>query len=118
LRTAVENGPGWVIDQVTASGLRGRGGAAFPTGIKWRAVAEADDSTESDQSAAGERAHENMNHPGVNHAAAKQVIANADESEPGTFTDRVLMELAPFAVVESLTISGFAVGATQGWIYV
>jgi NADH-quinone oxidoreductase subunit F len=93
LTHAIERGADWVIDEVTDSGLLGRGGAAFPTGVKWRAVADAD-------------------------AASKHVVANADESEPGTFKDRVLMEHDPFALVEALTICGLAVGAERGWIYV
>ena len=85
-------GAAGVVDEVTASGLMGRGGAAFPTGVKWRAVA-----AESGQ---------------------KHVVANADESEPGTFKDRIVMENDPFAVIEAMTIAGFATGATKGWIYV
>jgi NADH-quinone oxidoreductase subunit F len=93
LRSAVELGAAAVIDAVSAAGLRGRGGAAFPTGVKWRAVAD---------------------QPGP----TKHVIANADESEPGTFKDRVLMEHDPFALVEALTLAGLATGASNGWIYV
>ncbi len=93
LERAIGLGPDLVIEAVTGSGLLGRGGAAFPTGVKWRAVAD---------EPAGE----------------KHVVANADESEPGTFKDRVLMEHDPFALVEALTICGLAVGAEQGWIYV
>jgi NADH-quinone oxidoreductase subunit F len=93
LARAIEIGGDAVIDEVEASGLLGRGGAAFPTGGKWRAVASQP--------------------PGPKH-----VVANADESEPGTFKDRVLMEQDPFALVEALTICGLAVGATQGWVYV
>lgn len=93
LRAAVERGAESVIAAVSDAGLRGRGGAAFPTGIKWRGVA--------DQS--GPRKH---------------VVANADESEPGTFKDRVLMELDPFALVEALTVAGYVTGAHHGWVYV
>ncbi len=93
LRRALALGPESVIQWVTDSGLQGRGGAAFPTGVKWRAVAS--------QAA---RTH--------------YVVANADESEPGTFKDRVVMEEDPFAVVEALTIAGYATGAEQGFIYV
>jgi NADH-quinone oxidoreductase subunit F len=85
--------PQALIDRIRSSGLRGRGGAAFPAGDKWQAVAE-------------------------QAAAAKHVIANADESEPGTFKDRVLMERDPFGLVEALAICGHAVGAQRGWIYV
>ncbi len=82
-----------VIEAITDAGLTGRGGAAFPTGDKWRAVADQPD--------------------GPSH-----VVANADESEPGTFKDRLLMDHDPFALVEALTIAGLATGASQGWIYV
>ena len=82
-----------VIETLEASGLSGRGGAAFPTGTKWRAVRDAP----------GDRKH---------------VIANADESEPGTFKDRLLLEADPFALIEALCIAGFTVGAAEGWIYV
>jgi NADH-quinone oxidoreductase subunit F len=82
-----------VIQQVTDAKLLGRGGAAFPTGVKWRAVA--------DQT-----------------VTPKYVICNADESEPGTFKDRVIMEQDPFAVVEALTIAGFATGAETGFLYI
>ncbi len=90
---AVALGPESVCQTVSDSGLSGRGGAAFPTGVKWRAVA-------------AER-----NRP-------KHVVANCDESEPGTFKDRLVMENDPFAVIEALTIAGFATGAEHGWIYV
>ena len=93
LARAIELGPGAVIQHVTDAKLLGRGGAAFPTGVKWRAVA--------DQS-----------------VTPKFVICNADESEPGTFKDRVIMERDPFSVVESLTIGGLATGAEQGFLYI
>lgn len=93
LARAIELGPAGVLSELDESGLRGRGGAAFPIGIKWRGVADA---------------------PGP----LKYVIANGDESEPGTFKDRLLMEGDPFAVVEALTIAGYATGATKGYIYV
>lgn len=80
-----------VIEAVKASALRGRGGAAFPTGVKWEAVRR--------------------------EAGPRYVICNADESEPGTFKDRVLLEGDPFAVLESLAIAGYAVGASKGYIY-
>ncbi len=82
-----------LISALEQSGLRGRGGAAFPIGLKWRGVADA----------AGEE---------------KYVIANGDESEPGTFKDRILMEGDPFAVIEAMTIAGYATGATKGLVYV
>lgn len=92
LARALEIGPDRVVAAVTGSGLAGRGGAAFPTGRKWAAVASAP--------------------PGP-----REVVANADESEPGTFKDRVLLESDPFALIEGLTIAGFATGAARGWIY-
>ena len=93
LRTALTMGPEAVLREIADSGLRGRGGAAFPTGVKWRAVAA---------SAQRER----------------YVVCNADESEPGTFKDRVLMEGDPFALVESMTIAGVTVGAGRGYVYI
>ena len=93
LARAREIGPAGVIDEVTKSGLVGRGGAAFPTGRKWEAVA-------------GQPAQPHY------------VVCNADESEPGTFSNRVLMEGDPFAVVESIAIACLAVGATTAYIYI
>ncbi len=92
LKSAFAMGATRVIAEVTTAGLVGRGGAAFPTGRKWGAVAE--------QS-----------------AQPHYVVCNADESEPGTFKDRVLLEGDPFAVIESMTIAGFATGGNKGWIY-
>ncbi|MDE8652379.1 NADH-ubiquinone oxidoreductase-F iron-sulfur binding region domain-containing protein [Novosphingobium album (ex Liu et al. 2023)] len=85
--------PGDVIGQVIQSGLRGRGGAGFPTGVKWKTVAEA---------------------PG----SRKYVVCNADEGDSGTFADRMLMEGDPFAVIEGMAIAAHAVGAQRGYIYV
>lgn len=93
LAKAREMGPEGVIEELKKSGLRGRGGAAFPIGVKWEGV----------RSAVGEE---------------KYVIANGDESEPGTFKDRLLMEGDPFAVVEAMAMYGFVTGATRGFIYV
>ncbi len=93
LNRAIEIGPAAVIGEVTASKLMGRGGAAFPTGRKWDAVARASDRT-------------------------RYVVCNADESEPGTFKDRVLMEGDPFAVLEGMTIAGFATGSERGYLYI
>ena len=93
LRRAIEIGPAQVIAEVSGAKLQGRGGAAFPTGRKWDAVAKAQ-------------------------VKPHYLVCNADESEPGTFKDRVLMEEDPFAIVESMTIAGFAVGAEQGYLYI
>jgi NADH-quinone oxidoreductase subunit F len=92
LRRALELGPAGVIAEITDSKLLGRGGAAFPTGRKWDAVAR------------------NPVHP-------HYVICNADESEPGTFKDRIVIESDPFALIEALTIAGFATGAELAYIY-
>jgi formate dehydrogenase iron-sulfur subunit len=81
-----------IVKQVTDSGLRGRGGAAFPTGIKWNTVLN----TTSEQ---------------------KYIICNADEGDSGTYSDRMIMEGDPFVLIEGMTIAGIAVGATQGYIY-
>ena len=81
-----------IVKAVTDSGLRGRGGAAFPTGIKWNTVLN----TPSEQ---------------------KYIICNADEGDSGTFSDRMVMESDPFVLIEGMTIAGIAVGATQGYIY-
>jgi NADH-quinone oxidoreductase subunit F len=93
LRSALDLGPQGVVTEVVASNLLGRGGAAFPTGRKMEAVA-----------AALARPH--------------YLVCNADESEPGTFKDRVVMESDPFAVIESMTIAAFAAGCEHGFIYV
>ncbi|MDF1588495.1 MAG: NADH-quinone oxidoreductase subunit NuoF [Gammaproteobacteria bacterium] len=81
-----------IIDEVKVSGLRGRGGAAFPTGIKWQTVLDA---------------------PGQQ----KYIVCNADEGDSGTFADRLVMECDPYMLIEGMTIAGLAVGATQGYIY-
>jgi formate dehydrogenase iron-sulfur subunit len=81
-----------IVKQVTESGLRGRGGAAFPTGIKWNTVLN----TPSEQ---------------------KYILCNADEGDSGTYSDRMIMEGDPFVLIEGMTIAGIAVGATQGYIY-
>jgi NADH-quinone oxidoreductase subunit F len=93
LRHARELGPEAVLREVTESRLLGRGGAAFPTGIKWAAVAR---------------------QPALPH----YIVCNADESEPGTFKDRVLMEQDPFALVESMAVAALATGSSHGFIYV
>jgi formate dehydrogenase iron-sulfur subunit len=92
LMRAFSLSPADVVKEVTDSGLRGRGGAAFPTGIKWKTVADAP-------------------------ANQKYVTCNADEGDSGTFADRMLMEGDPFCLIEGMTIAAIAVGATQGYIY-
>lgn len=82
-----------IIEEVIASGLRGRGGAGFPAGVKWRTVAQA---------------------PGPR----KYIVCNADEGDSGTFADRMVMEGDPFALIEGMAIAGLAVGARKGFIYV
>jgi formate dehydrogenase iron-sulfur subunit len=93
LKQALDMAPGAIVDAVTQSGLRGRGGAAFPTGIKWKTV---------------------LGTP----AEQKYIVCNADEGDSGTFSDRMLMEGDPYALIEGMTIAGLAVGATYGYIYV
>ena len=93
LRRALTLTPLEIVKEVTDSGLRGRGGAAFPTGIKWNTVLHA----------AGEQ---------------KYIVCNADEGDSGTFSDRMQMEGDPFGLIEGMAIAGLAVGATQGYIYV
>ncbi|MCD0499576.1 formate dehydrogenase, partial [Achromobacter sp. MY14] len=93
LKRALAMEPAGIIDEVVTSGLRGRGGAAFPTGIKWKTVA----GTPSDQ---------------------KYIVCNADEGDSGTFADRLLMEGDPYVLIEGMTIAGLAVGASYGYIYV
>jgi formate dehydrogenase iron-sulfur subunit len=92
LKNALGMSQAEIVKHVTDSGLRGRGGAAFPTGIKWNTVLN----TPSEQ---------------------KYIICNADEGDSGTFSDRMVMEGDPFVLVEGMTIAGIAVGATQGYIY-
>jgi len=92
LKNALASTQADIVKTVTDSGLRGRGGAAFPTGIKWNTVLN----TPSEQ---------------------KYIICNADEGDSGTFSDRMVMEGDPFVLVEGMTIAGIAVGANQGYIY-
>ena len=92
LERALDMGPAQVVQEVADSKLLGRGGAAFPAGVKWQAVASAG-------------------------TQPRYMICNADESEPGTFKDRVVMEEDPFAVVEAMTIAGAATGCDKGYIY-
>ena len=93
LAKALAIGPEAIVEEVVKSGLRGRGGAGFPTGIKWRTVA----ATPPQQ---------------------KYIVCNADEGDSGTFADRMIMEGDPFVLIEGMTIAGLAVGATNGYIYV
>ncbi|MFP4052244.1 MAG: NADH-quinone oxidoreductase subunit NuoF [Phycisphaerae bacterium] len=83
----------WIIDEVTASKVRGRGGGGFPTGLKWANAAEQD-------------------------ADEKFVICNADEGDPGAFMDRSMLEGDPFSIIEGMIIGGYAVGATRGFLYI
>jgi len=92
LRKALTLSPEAIVEEVTASGLRGRGGAGFPTGIKWKTVLGAE-------------------------ASQKYVVCNADEGDSGTFADRMLMEGDPFTLIEGMAIAALAVGATRGYIY-
>jgi len=92
LARALELSGAAIVEEVTVAGLRGRGGAGFPAGIKWRTVLQAE-------------------------AVPKYVVCNADEGDSGTFSDRMIMEGDPFILIEGMTIAGLAVGATQGYIY-
>lgn len=92
LEKAIAMSPADIVKQVTDSGLRGRGGAGFPTGIKWKTVADA-------------------------RADQKYIVCNADEGDSGTFADRMIMEGDPFVLIEGMVIAGIAVGATKGYIY-
>jgi formate dehydrogenase iron-sulfur subunit len=92
LAKALEN-PAGIVQQVTDSGLRGRGGAGFPTGIKWKTVADTS-------------------------ATQKYIVCNADEGDSGTFADRMIMEGDPFCLIEGMTIAGIATGATKGYVYI
>ena len=92
LRRAIEMGPEGILAEMKESGLRGRGGAGFPTGIKWETVHKAQ-------------------------AAQKYIVCNADEGDSGTFADRMIMEGDPFTLIEGMIIAGIAVGATKGHVY-
>ena len=92
LANALALTPAEIVEVVTESGLRGRGGAAFPTGIKWRTVLNAE-------------------------GAQKYITCNADEGDSGTYADRMIMESDPFVLIEGMTIAGVAVGAARGYIY-
>jgi formate dehydrogenase iron-sulfur subunit len=92
LEKALDLLPVTIVEEVTKSGLRGRGGAGFPTGIKWKTV------------------HDTL-------GPQKYIVCNADEGDSGTFADRMIMEGDPFVLIEGMTIAGIAVGATKGYIY-
>jgi len=96
LMKAIEIGPKAIVDEVFNSGLRGRGGAGFPTGIKWKTVAEYT--------------------PTAN--GQKYIVCNADEGDSATFADRMVMEGDPFQLIEGMAIAGIAVGATKGFVYI
>jgi formate dehydrogenase iron-sulfur subunit len=93
LAKALKMKPAAIVDEVAKSGLRGRGGAGFPTGIKWKTVHD---------TPMGQQ---------------KYIVCNADEGDSGTFADRMIMEGDPFVLIEGMTIAGIAVGATKGYIY-
>jgi formate dehydrogenase iron-sulfur subunit len=93
LERALSLGPERIVEEVVQSGLRGRGGAGFPTGIKWRTVAQAQ-------------------------APQKYIVCNADEGDSGTFSDRMIMEGDPFVLIEGMAIAGIAAGATKGYVYI
>ncbi len=92
LRRALGMSSEEIVEEVTASGLRGRGGAGFPTGIKWNTVRQAE-------------------------ASQKYIVCNADEGDSGTFADRMIMEGDPFCLIEGMAIAGLGVGATKGYVY-
>jgi formate dehydrogenase iron-sulfur subunit len=92
LGRALELSPAQIVEEVSVSGLRGRGGAGFPAGIKWKTTLETQ-------------------------AGQKYVVANADEGDSGTFSDRMVMEGDPFELIEGMTIAAVAIGATEGYIY-
>ncbi len=93
IKKSFEKGKDWVIEEILKSGLRGRGGAGFPTGLKWKFA-------------------------GGSKSDMKYIICNADEGDPGAFMDRSVLEGDPHSVLEGMTIAGYAIGANQGYIYV
>jgi formate dehydrogenase iron-sulfur subunit len=100
LEIARRIGPVATVEAVLASGLRGRGGAGFPTGVKWKTVAEAGEHK-------GDPAHDRR----------KFIVCNADEGDSGTYADRMLLEGDPFSLIEGMAIAGLAVGASKGYVY-
>jgi formate dehydrogenase iron-sulfur subunit len=107
LERALSLGREATVEEVAQSGLRGRGGAGFPTGIKWRTVAQAPSLHPPPQAGEGREG-----------AAQKYIVCNADEGDSGTFADRMIMEGDPFVLIEGMTIAGIAVGATKGYVYI
>ncbi len=105
MKVLTEMTPQQVVDEITRSGLRGRGGAGFPTGLKWGTVAKADPNRYSTNVPEGIQSR-------------KFVICNGDEGDPGAFMDRSVMEGDPHRVLEGMAIAGYAVGANYGFIYV
>ncbi|MFL6099033.1 MAG: formate dehydrogenase beta subunit [Actinomycetales bacterium] len=95
LRRALDLAPEQVVEEIVTSGLRGRGGAGFPAGIKWRTVLQANDGADGQ----------------------KYICCNADEGDSGTYADRMLIEGDPFSLIEGMTIAGVTVGASQGYVY-
>ncbi len=93
LKMTLAQEPHWAVEQIKASGLRGRGGGGFPTGVKWEIAAK-------------------------NHADTKYVVCNADEGDPGAFMDRSIMEGDPHSIIEAMAICGYAIGANQGLVYI
>ncbi len=93
LKLSLSNPPEWTVKQIKDSGLRGRGGGGFPTGVKWEIAAQ-------------------------NQAEQKYVVCNADEGDPGAFMDRSIMEGDPHSVIEAMAICGYAIGATHGLVYI
>ncbi len=100
LEKALGMSPQALVDDIKASGLRGRGGAAFPAGIKWQTVLDA-----------------SADNPGNPQSGQKFIVCNADEGDSGTFADRLVMEADPYMLIEGMVIAGLAVGAEQGFIY-
>nr|WP_245555187.1 formate dehydrogenase beta subunit [Hahella ganghwensis] len=100
LKKALEITSQEIVDEIKASGLRGRGGAAFPAGIKWQTVLDA-----------------SADNPGNRYSGEKYIVCNADEGDSGTFADRLVMEADPYVLIEGMTIAGIAVGAENGFIY-
>lgn len=97
LKMVLDHDPQWVVDLIKQSGLRGRGGGGFPTGLKWEIAARAAVTEESSQ---------------------KYVVCNADEGDPGAFMDRSIMEGDPHSIIEAMAICGYAIGATKGLVYI